>query len=146
MMKFNALQFVSNLSADLAGEFDELEEMIQKGEDAEGVHRAYNHLGSMIQGFEYMAEFIEGEDDRKELAAILAQKREEHDGFYPRAASIIYSARLGKDVRITVFAHADGTETIEVLVEGHCERTFGKADEVKDEVKAYINSLAEGEA
>ena len=94
MMKFNALQFVNNLSADLTGEFDELEEMIQKGEDAEGIHRTYNHLGSMIQGFEYMAEFIEDEDDRKELTAIIAQKREERDGFYPRAGTRTRDPRI----------------------------------------------------
>ena len=142
MMKFNALQFVNNLSADLAGEFDDLEEMIQKGEDAEGIRKAYNHLGSMIQGFEYMAEFIQDDEDRKELTAIIAQKREERDGFYPRAASIIYTDKLGKDVKVTVLCHADNTKTFEVTVAGHIERDFCKAEEVK----AYINSLAEGEA
>lgn len=142
MTKFNILQFVSNMSADLAGEFEDLEQMIQKGEDAEGIHRAYNHLGSLIQGFEYMAEFIEDEDDRKELAAIIAQKREERDGFYPRAASAIYSEKLGKDVEVTVVVRADGIKTFRVKVVGHLERTYARTEDVK----AYINGLVEGEA
>lgn len=142
MMKFNALQFINNLSADLTGEFDELEEMIQKGEDADGIHRAYNHLGSLIQGFEYMVDFIEDEDDRKELTAIIAQKREERDGFYPRAASIIYSKKLGKKVTVNCIWHADKTKTFEVDVDGHIRRTFHKTEDVKK----YIDCVAEGEA
>lgn len=142
MMKFNALQFVNNLSADLAGEFDELEEMIQKGEDAEGIRRVYNHLGSMIQGFEYMAEFIEDEDDRKELTAILAQKREERDGFYPRAASIVYSKKLGRKVIVTWCHHTEAPDEFVVVIDDCARGTFHKTEEVK----ACIDELAKGEA
>lgn len=142
MMKFNALQFVNNLSADLTGEFDELKEMIQQGTDAESIRRTYNHLGSMIQGFKYMAEFIEDEDDRKELTAIIAQKREERDGFYPRAASIIYTAKLGKKVTVTGTWHADNTKAFEVNIEGRGRNTYTRTEDVK----ALINSLVEGEA
>lgn len=143
MMKFNALQFVNNLSADLTGEFDELEEKIQKGDDADGIRRTYNHLGSMIQGFEYMAEFIEDEDDRKELTAIIAQKREERDNFYPRAASIIFSKKLGRDVTVAWRHHNEEPDEFTVRVVGQEKtKTFHKTEEVK----AYIERLAEGEA
>lgn len=142
-MKFNAMQFVDNLSADLTGEFDELEEKIQKGDDAEGIRRTYNHLGSMIQGFEYMAEFIEDEDDRKELTAIIAQKREERDGFYPRAASIVFSAKPGRDVTVTWCHHSEDPDEFTVRVVGREKtKTFHRTEEVK----AYIERLAEGEA
>lgn len=48
MMKFKALQFVSSISADMAGEFDSLEEMIafnKSGEDnASKIESTYCHL------------------------------------------------------------------------------------------------------
>ena len=146
MMKFNALQFVNSLSCDLTGEFDDLEELIQAnkaGEDnADKIHSSYTHLNSLIQGFEYMVEFIANDEDRKELTEIIAQKREEHSGFYPRCASIIYTKRLGKAVDITWCHHTADPDEFTVRVQGHFTRTFHTTAEVKE----YINALVEGEA
>ena len=62
MMKFKALQFTASITADLTGEFDDLEEMIAANKAGEDntceIRNAYCHLGSLIQGMEYMAEFI----------------------------------------------------------------------------------------
>ena len=144
MMKFKALQFVASISADMAGEFDSLEEMItanKAGEDnASKIENTYCHLGSLIQGMEYMAEFIADEDDEKELAEVLKDLRNQRDNFYPRAASIIYTKRLGKPVEVTIFRHSiDATDyLVRVYGENYDEtKTFSKTDEVKE----YIKSL-----
>ena len=143
MMKFNALQFVSTMSADLEGEFNEMEELLQNPEgDANDIRFRYDHLGSLIQGFSYMAEFIESDEDSKELEAVIAQKREIRDSFYPRAASRIYTETLGKKVTVTVTIHADNGKTFEVLVEDHLPKRFHKTEDVT----SYIDTLKRGEA
>lgn len=146
MMKFNALQFVNSLSCDLTGEFDDLEELIQAnkaGEDnTDKIRYAFNHLNSLIQGFEYMVEFIADDEDRKELTEIIAQKREEHSGFYPRCASIIYTKRLGKAVVVTWCHHTEDPDDFSVTVQDHVTRTFHTTADVRE----FIDALAEGEA
>lgn len=143
MMKFKALQFVASISADMAGEFDNLEEMItanKAGEDnVHKIENTYCHLGSLIQGMEYMAEFIADEDDEKELAEVLKDLRDQRDNFYPRAASIIYTKRLGKPVEVTLFHRSNDVTDYSVRVEGEnygMARIFSKTDEVKEYVKS----------
>ena len=143
MMKFNALQFVNSLSCDLTGEFDDLEKLLQENEqDTEAIRRTCCHLNSLIQGFEYMVEFIEGDEDREELTKIIKQKREELYGYYPRAASAVFSAKLGKPVTVVQIVRAEGGEEFEAHVDGHLKMTFNSRAKVKN----YIDTLAEGEA
>ena len=142
MMKFKALQFVSSISADMAGEFDSLEEMIaanKSGEDnAHKIENTYCHLGSLIQGMEYMSKFIADEDVQKELAEVLKDLRDQRDAFYPRCANLIYTKRLGKPVEVTVLAHSEGSKEYSVHLAGELDsKTFSKTDEVKE----YIKSL-----
>ncbi len=144
MMKFKALQFVACISADMAGEFDDLEEMIaanKAGEDnAHKIESTYCHLGSLIQGMEYMSEFIADEDDEKELAEVLQDLHDRRDAFYPRCASIIYTRRLGKPVEVTIFHRSKDTMDFFVCVDGENDgeaKTFSNVDEVRE----YIKSL-----
>ena len=144
MMKFKALQFVASIFADMAGEFDSLEEMItanKAGEDnAHKIESTYCHLGSLIQGMEYMAEFIADEGDEKELAEVLKDLRSQRDAFYPRIASIVYTKRLGKPVEVATLRHLNDAMDYLVRVDGESyaeAKTFSKTDEVKE----YIKSL-----
>lgn len=142
MMKFKGLQFVASITADLTGEFDSLEEKIvanKSGEDnAHELQNDYCHLGSLIQGLEYMAEFISDEDDEKELEEVLKDLRNQRDAYYPRIASIAYTKRLGKDVNVTVMNHTDGTKEYSVSIGFHCNvATFDSTEKVKE----YINIL-----
>lgn len=140
MMKFKALQFVASITADLTGEFDSLEEKIAANksgvDNAQELQNDYCHLGSLIQGLEYMAEFIADEDDEKELEEVLKDLRNQRDAYYPRIASIAYTKRLGKDVSVTVMNHADGTKEYNVSIGFHCNvAVFDTADKVKEYIK-----------
>lgn len=140
MMKFKGLQFVHSISTDLTEEFNELDEMITAAENGKDnaceIHSAYQHLGSLIQGLEYMAEFIADDGDREELAEALKDLREERDGFYPRAASVIYTKRLGKPVDVTMARHNNGDMDFLVTIDEQT-KIFNSTDRVKD----YIKSL-----
>lgn len=150
MMKFKGLQFVASITADLTGEFDSLEEKIaanKSGEDnARELQNDYCHLGSLIQGLEYMAEFIADEDDEKELEEVLKDLRNQRDAYYPRIASIAYTQRLGKEVNITVMNHADGTKEYNVCIGFHCNvATFDSTEKVKEYIKILEKSRTDKE-
>ena len=136
MTKFSAFQFVANLAADLNGEITDLENLLAQGTDkAKEIANTYRHLGSFIQGVSYTIDFIEDDETRSEIAAIINEWNDNLMGYRAKCMEIIYTEKVGREVVITTRFEANGGKMYTLYIANDNKLTTSKLDDVRD----YIN-------
>ena len=136
MTKLNSIHLAAGMGADLEGELRELENLMEQGVDkAKEIRHQFNHINSLLIGMKYVIDFIEDEEDRKDLGAIVDQ----YKGFLMsdrrEAMQIVYTARIGR--KVTIKPDAPGTYALEIagndLIGGSIVYGLKDMDEVQKE-------------
>lgn len=140
MTKFNAIQFAAGASVDVNQEIDELVEMLEQGTEAAcEIQNRYRHLSSLIQGLDYTLDYLADDETKDELKEIVKGLNDMLDGYWHRCASIVWTKRFGKEVRITVAYHINGHKTFNMYFNGAEEATL--IDATRDQIVDHLRNL-----
>jgi len=113
MMKINAIELAAGIGCDVEDEIRDLEALMAEGETkSKAIRRQFSHIDSLLTGMRYVINYTEEEETRHELSALIDRMREDLLGLRREAMQIVYSAEIGRKVRIQ--PDAPGTWSLSV--------------------------------
>ncbi len=113
MTKLNAIFLAAGIGADVSGEINDLEALMEIGvEKAKEIKHQFNHINSLLTGMQYVIDYIEDEEAQKELKEIIDRQREFLMSDRRQCMEIVYSAKLGR--KVTIKADAPGTYALSI--------------------------------